>query len=277
MDYTRDIFFHSDSGYCMPFLEEKQPVEVLLSFGKQNHPRTGEPFFHNGWDIKAQGYILLALGTGVVTGITTDDDRLMTIITRYGRYTVTYRHVKHSLVNVGDNVKAGDKLGVSHRFFHFGVRDNETDEWIDPSDFLTVIYSNILAYQQAESGNTDIPVNDMAIKTDYDDHREEIESLMSAYLPQMFGDMFKGKFQVPKFKNDELADILKGAAKSGVYGEEPRHPANPGGLGMSAIGVIQAFQNFFLTFFLSYIAMTQGIFLQGITEDSKKKLLNWGA
>lgn len=275
MDYTRDIFFFSKSGYCMPFIEETQPVEVLLDFGKQNHPRTSESFFHNGWDIKAQGYMLLALGTGTVTGITTDDDKLMTIITNYGKYTVIYRHVKHTLVNVGAQVKAGDKLGVSHRFFHFGVRDNEDDEWINPRDFLSVIYSNILAYQQAESGNTDIPVNEMPVNTKYDEHRDEIESLMSSYIGKMFGDVATGRFNVPESEKTKLMNIFKGASTQGIYGEEVRHPVNPGGLGTRAIATIQAFQNFFIGFFLAYMAQSQGLFLQCFSEEDKKKALNW--
>lgn len=275
MDYTRDIFFYSPSGYCMPFLEETQPVEVLLGFGKQTHPRTGETFFHSGWDIKAQGYMLRALGTGTVTGITTDDDKLMTIITNYGKYTVTYKHVKHTLVNVGAQVKAGDKLGVSHRFVHFDVWDTEENDWINPKDFLTVIYSNIIAHQQAESGNTDIPVNDMAVHTRYDEHQQEIESLMSTYIGRMFGDVAAGRFNVPDSERRKLMNIFTGATSQCIYGEEPRHPVNPGGLGTRALATIQAFQNFFITFFLAYMAQTQGLFLQCFSEEDKKKALNW--
>lgn len=275
MDYTRDIFFYSKSGYSMPFVEETQPVEVLLEFGMQNHPRTGETFFHNGWDIKAQGYILLALGSGVVTGITTDDDHLMTIITDYGSYVVTYRHVKHTLINVGAHVKAGERLGVSHRFIHFGVRDKEKDEWINPRDFLTVLYSNILVYQQGESGNKDIPVNEMHVNTKYDEHQQEIESLMGAYLPRMFGDILHGRFNVPETEAQKLKGIFTGASGHGIYNEEPRHPVNPGGIGSSGIPFIQMFQNFFIGFFLAYIAQSQGLFLQGFSEEDKKKVLNW--
>ena len=275
MDYTRDIFFYSPSGYCMPFVEETHPVEVLLGFGKQKHPRTGEEFIHCGWDIKAQGYILLALGTGEVRGMTREDDNTMTILTVYGRYHVEYKHVKHALVNVGDKVKAGDKLGVSHRFFHIGIWDDGSHEWIDPKDFLTVIYSNIISYQQAESGNTDIPVNDMPVHTKYDDHKDEIESLMSSYIGRMFGDVAQGRFNVPESEKRKLMDIFRGATAQGVYGEETRHPVNPGGLGARALSAIQAFQNFFIGFFLAYMAQSQGLFLQCFSEEDKKKALNW--
>lgn len=271
MDYTRDIYFYSNSGYAMPFKEDEKPVEILLGFGKQKHPRTGEEFWHNGWDIKAPDYMLLALGTGIVAGVITDEDKKMSVIIRYGEYDVLYRHLKHVIVTVGDNVVAGTKVGVSHRFFHLGVKHNK--EYINPEDLLSVIYANYLTYMQVESGNTEVPVNGMNASTPYDEKSEEIENLMERYLPQMFGDIFRGKYAVPKQKEEQLRGIFRKASDQNIYGEEARTVINPGGIGRRGLSIIEEFQFFFITFFLGFISQRYGIFLSGTDEDTKKKLM----
>lgn len=271
MDYTRDIYFYSNSGYAMPFKEDDKPVEVLLGFGKQKHPRTGEEFLHNGWDIKAPDYMLLALGTGIVAGVMTDEDKKMTLTIRYGEYDVIYRHLKHVIVGVGDNVVAGTKVGVSHRFFHLGVKHN--GEYLNPEDLLSVIYANYLTYMQVENGNTEVPVNGMNVNTPYDEKHEELEMLMEKYLPQMFGEILKGRYAVPKAKEEQLRGIFHRAASDNIYGEQPRTVVNPGGLGMRGLSIIEEFQFFFITFFLGFISQRFGIFLSGTDEETKKKLM----
>ena len=45
----KDMLLESASGYMMPFpLEEKDNIQATLAFGEQNHPLTGEKFFHKG-------------------------------------------------------------------------------------------------------------------------------------------------------------------------------------------------------------------------------------
>ena len=48
MTYTQEMNLTSSSGYCMPFEERDRDVQLTLGYGKQNHPKTGEEFFHHG-------------------------------------------------------------------------------------------------------------------------------------------------------------------------------------------------------------------------------------
>ena len=69
MKYTEEMILRSPSGYCMPFEEREKSVELSLRYGKQKHPVTGEEFFHHGLDFKASNYLLSALASGTVSGI----------------------------------------------------------------------------------------------------------------------------------------------------------------------------------------------------------------
>ena len=46
MHYTQEMMLQSTSGYCMPFEESEKDVEMLLGYGREKHPETGEMFFH---------------------------------------------------------------------------------------------------------------------------------------------------------------------------------------------------------------------------------------
>ena len=51
MRYSKDMLLESDSGFMMPFeLDENNSVPVILDYGQQTHPNTGEMFFHKGVD-----------------------------------------------------------------------------------------------------------------------------------------------------------------------------------------------------------------------------------
>ena len=40
MKYTQEMILQSQSGYCMPFEERENEVEMILGYGKQPHPET---------------------------------------------------------------------------------------------------------------------------------------------------------------------------------------------------------------------------------------------
>lgn len=272
MDYTQDMFLLSDSGYAMPFrAENDKPIEILLPYGKQKHPRTGQEFWHTGWDIKTDTTILQALASGKVIGITSADDHTMTLVIRYGRYEVTYSHLQGILVNFDAPVVAGTKVAVSNRFFHFGVKLHGDD--INPVDFLGMIYSNMLAYEQAESDNTQIPVNMLPVNTAYDKDSEEIESMMINYLPDFLGSVYKGRYSVPDSQMTLLREVFKGAYNDKCFFETMPSLTNPLGLSTKAKIWIESFQNLFIQMFLAFMAQTQSLFLTSADEESKKKLI----
>ena len=57
MDYTQEMNLVSASGYCMPFEERDGEVKMLLGYGEQAHPKSGETFFHHGVDFGTHRYI----------------------------------------------------------------------------------------------------------------------------------------------------------------------------------------------------------------------------
>ena len=55
MKYSVDMLLDSDSGYFFPFVVlEDEEVSVILDYGKQINPNTGEQFFHKGLDFSAK-------------------------------------------------------------------------------------------------------------------------------------------------------------------------------------------------------------------------------
>lgn len=49
MDYTQEMNLVSTSGYCMPFEERDGEVKMLLGYGEQAHPKSGETFSTTAW------------------------------------------------------------------------------------------------------------------------------------------------------------------------------------------------------------------------------------
>lgn len=271
MDYTQEMFLVSKSGYAMPFKEGDSPVNVLLPYGEVQHPKTKKKFFHKGWDIESRDYVLQALATGVVIGITTNEEQGMSIVIRYDKYDVTYSHIQHCLVKFGDHVVASMPVATAKRFFHFGVKRGNED--IDPQDFLTMIYGNMLTFQQAESENIMIPVNDMDVHTRYDENREEVESLLVRFLPSFMGAVATGRYQVPNREKESLTNIFTEAYDDHSFYETAPSLMNPLGLGNKAKRHVEDFYDLIIGLILRFAAVTQNIYLSTATEDDKKKYL----
>lgn len=271
MDYTQEMFLVSKSGYAMPFKEDDSPVNVLLPYGEVQHPKTKQMFFHKGWDIESRDYVLQALATGIVIGITTNDEQGMSIVIRYDKYDVTYSHIQHCLVKFGEHVVASMPVAIAKRFFHLGVKRGNED--IDPQDFLTMIYGNMLAFQQAESENTIIPVNDMDVHTRYDANRDEVESLLVRFLPSFMGAVATGRYLVPNSERESLVNIFSEAYHDHSFYETAPSLMNPLGLGNKAKRHVEDFYDLIIGLILSFAAVTQNIYLSTATEDDKKKYL----
>ena len=79
------MILHSASGYSMP-IEEKggADVQMGLSYGRHTHPDSGEAFFNHGIDFNIKGYLLMAVASGRVSGISTGQGRGISLKFRYG-------------------------------------------------------------------------------------------------------------------------------------------------------------------------------------------------
>mgnify|MGYP000938297525 FL=1 len=177
MDATdyKDMLLESASGFMMPFaLDEKEELNVILPFGEQTHPKTGEKFQHQGVDYAVKDRPLYAIASGMVIGAGHDAVHENYIIARYGKYEVTYGHISEAYTPYGTNVKAGQEIAHAGEFLHMGVRFNGKE--LDPDNFIAMIWANI--QQLAAMGITHQPTAEVLgnkkIVTKYDDCQDEI-------------------------------------------------------------------------------------------------------
>ena len=271
MRYTEEMMLQSKSGYCMPFEERPgKDVEMTLGYGEQKHPLTGETFFHHGVDFSASHYLLAALATGVVSAIGSDDRHGICQTIRYGKYEVTYGHLSNVLVNFGQAVKAGQTVAVSGERLHIEVRF--AGEELNPIEFLTMLYANIKACQQARrDGTVDLETFEMSLPTQYDADSKEIEQLMLRFLPSYMEDLQRGLYVLPEHTEQSLRNIFTvGAMKSYFYETMPSI-ANPLGIGRRAMPLACKVQNLLIADFLNYLALRHDVYLSTLDDALKKK------
>lgn len=143
------MILQSDSGYCMPFEEPQgKDVELSLGYGEQVHPATGEKFFHHGIDFNVRCYMLSAVASGIVSGVGNDPVHGICQTVRYGGYEVTYGHLSNVFAQFGQRVKAGQTVALSGERLHIEVKFK--GEELNPIEFLTMLYGNIKALQEAD-------------------------------------------------------------------------------------------------------------------------------
>ena len=270
MDYTQEMNLASASGYCMPFEERDGEVKLLLGYGEQAHPKTGEKFFHHGVDFGTHRYILAAVADGVVTGIGSNPTHGLFQVTRYGKYEVTYAHLARAMAPFGAKVKAGSVLAISGDLLHLEVRYD--GEEINPIDFLAMLYGNLkMMQQQGHTGMPDFDTLEMNIPTEYDDCREEIEQLMLRFYPDYLSEIGNGQYQVADRTAQSLRNIFSLSAIRNYFYEVIPSLANPLGIGTRSMPIAAKVQNLLISDFLGYLAFRHGVFLSMLDENGKKK------
>lgn len=267
------MFLESPSGYMLPFLLEREDetVEIMLPYGDQVHPRTGERFFHHGVDFVCDHLPLLAVASGLVVGAGSDGERGDFIVTRYGKYQVRYCHLSEVVAGYGTRVEAGQQIAVSGDFLHIDVRFD--GEELNPEDFLKMLFGNISQLMALdmekfpESVSADIPVI-----TDYDADREEIEALMQKWMPRYFTDITSGSYKPSQNTEATLRLLLEKAAERGYFYQDIPSLVNPLGLGEGGGDVAGRVQSVLIEDFLVYLASRHGVYLSSWDDDKKKRL-----
>lgn len=263
----------SQSGYCMPFEERNNNVQLLLGYGKQKHPATGEEFFHHGVDFHAPHYLLSALATGQITGIGKDGIHGITLTMQFGNYEVLYGHLSSVYAQFGKYVKAGQTVAVSHDILHMEVRYNGQE--IDPLEFVTMLYGNIKTQQfELSGGEEQFAVPDMEVHNDYESNEEEIEELMMRFFPMYMGDLIASRYMVPSQTELSLRNLFSLSAIKECFFETIPNMANPLGMGRKSIPLITKAQNLLIGDFLNYLALRQHVFLSTMSLNEKKKRSN---
>lgn len=271
MKYTEEMILHSDSGYCMPFAEpDGRDVSLSLGYGEQNHPESGEKFFHHGIDFDVRRYLLSAVASGVVSGIGNDPTHGICQTIRYGQYEVTYGHLSNVFAQFGRQVKAGQTVAMSGDLLHVGVKFK--GEEMDPLEFLAMLYGNIKAMQEA-GGDSAGGFYDGAPETDYERDREEIERLMFRFLPLYMDDLRLGRYTVPEHTEQSLRNIFTTGAMKAYFYERMPSMANPLGLGQKALPLVCKVQNLLIADFLNYLALRHEVYLSTMGGGNLKKKL----
>ncbi len=270
MKYTEEMILHSDSGYCMPFEEPQgKDVEMSLGYGEQVHPATGEKFFHHGIDFNVRCYMLSAVASGIVSGVGNDPVHGICQTVRYGGYEVTYGHLSNVFAQFGQRVKAGQTVALSGERLHIEVKFK--GEELNPIEFLTMLYGNIKALQEADgNGAASFYDAETGVKNDYEKDQREIEELMLRFLPLYMEDLQRGAYTVPAHTEQSLRHIFTmGAAKEYFYEKMPSM-YNPLGLGRKAMPLACKVQNLLIADFLNYLALRHEVYLSATGGEVKK-------
>ena len=168
----------------------------------------------------------------------------------------------YTLAAVASGIVSGDKL-------HIGIRFK--GEELNPLEFLTMLYGNIQALCHADGGEAATSPNmEMALTTDYEQDRQEIEELMLRFLPYYMEDLQRGAYRLPPHTEQSLRHVFTmGAVKEYFYENMPSI-SNPLGLGHKAMPLACKVQNLLIADFLHYLALRHGVYLSTMGDDVKK-------
>lgn len=88
-------------------------IKVNSSFGVRKDPFTGSKSAHSGMDLQANYEEVYSMFDGIVEDIGSDSRSGHYVILRHGEYTVSYCHMSRIAVRKGDELIAGDPVGIS--------------------------------------------------------------------------------------------------------------------------------------------------------------------
>lgn len=274
MKYTKDMLLESDSGFMMPFeLEKDDTVPIILDFGQQTHPQTGETFFHRGMDFAISDVPLFAIASGTVKGCGDEGIHGKFIIVSYGEYEVEYGHLARYDCKYGTIVKAGDIIAQAGTFLHLGVRFHAKD--IHPFEFLDMIFSNIKNLASCKKNHTPfIDEFGVIISSSYDEDMEEIEKMMARWLPSYYGEINNGTFASSKRISESLRQLLQQAAEENLYYEVLPSVSNPLGLSKKGVRVASKMVDLMIEDFLAFVVLRHNHYVDTWDKDRRKSFAN---
>lgn len=267
----KDMLLESASGFFMPFPgDEEHDVEILLGYGEQVHPATGQKFNHTGIDLATGSLPLFAVATGTVVGVGNDAVHENFIITRYGKYDVKYGHVSEAYCNYGTHVKAGQQIAKSGSILHFEVRFD--GQLLDPAEFLKMLYSNIMQLTVIGTGEAQFVDLDVPVKTDYDADQNEILQLMLRWLPEYMNELRSGRYHTSDLVEAQLRNIFMQSAEKNYFFESIPSLSNPLGLSGRSSLMAGKVQSLLIGDFLNFLGSRHNIFVSTWDDDKKKVL-----
>lgn len=271
MRYSKDMLLESDSGFMMPFeLDENNSVPVILDYGQQTHPNTGDMFFHKGVDFALSENPLFGIATGTVKGYGEEGIHDKFIIVSYGNYEVEYGHLSECYVKYGDTVKASQHIASSGPFLHIGVRFQGQD--MNPFEFLDMIYSNIKHLSTCKKTRT--PFMDdfgVIVPSSYDNEMDEIEKLMSRWLPSYYNEINNKSYVSSTRVSGNLQSLLSQAAEENLYYEVCPTVSNPLGLSQKGVNVASKMLDLLIEDFLAFVVLRFNVYPESWSKDRCKE------
>ena len=272
MEFSENMILQSESGFSMPISDQENGIQILLPYGEQKNPTTGEDFFHHGVDFVTTDAPVYAMASGVVAGIGTDPVHETYMRVRHGRYEVTYGHILSPAVNYGSPVIAGQPVAKSGHFLHVGVTFDGKD--LNPLDFIGMIYGNV--QQLAAMGMASKPNMvefDIEAQTKYDKDKTDMTKYLSQYFPYYFQALCTGSYSPSDQFQNSLRNTFAQAASKHYYFESIPSTSNPLGLSERSQPLVSKVLNLLLDDFVRYLGLQQGMFLPSWSEEQKKTLV----
>lgn len=265
------MIMESASGFVLPLIfDESENVEVVLKYGQQTHPETGEKFFHHGTDIFADHRYLFAVATGTVIGLGNEKVHGNYMVLRHGKYEIKYGHLSQSYVQYGEHVVAGQPVALTDSHLH--IESKFSDQELDPEDVLEMLKFNMETLNaMGLTDFTQIKGADYNVKTNYDKWQEEIQEMMMRLMPSYFNDLASGLYQPPVMMLQSLRNAFAQSADKNYFYEQIAGLGNPLGLSQRAAPLAGKVQNIMIEDFLNYAAMRHGAYVPSWDGDQKKK------
>lgn len=119
-------------------------MSVTSPYGTRKDPFTGATARHSGLDLKAFNEEVFSMFDGKVTHVGADERSGKYVTLRYGEYTVSFCHLSKILVKDGDEVFAGDVVGISGATGratapHLHITCKQNEEYKNPSLLIKYI------------------------------------------------------------------------------------------------------------------------------------------
>lgn len=270
----KDMMLMSEHGYMMPFvLVSPETLQVTLGYGQQIHPMTGDKFLHKGIDVVCKNKDLYSVADGLVIGAGNDSVHDNYIVTRYGKYEVTYGHLSEAYTPYGTNVLAGTVIAKSGDFLHLGVRFDSKE--LDPLMFLGMLFQNVQLFAAAKIN--EIPSSEdldgKEIHTPYDKDRDEIMLMFTHWLPAYLNELTQGSYAPSNRIETSLRNVFSQSADKNYFYETIPSVNNPLGLTARAAPLVEKIQSLLIGDFLNYMALRHGKYLSTWDEGQKKNFL----
>lgn len=160
----------ADRGYWIDrYLSVSYPlksIKVNSSFGVRKDPFTGKKSTHSGLDLQARYEEVYSMFDGSIEKIGSDSRSGNYVILRHGSYTVSYCHMSRVTVKEGDEVIAGDPVGISGNSGrstgpHLHITCKYKGETRDPYTLLVYIKDVRVEAVAALGGSKDVRTKDV--------------------------------------------------------------------------------------------------------------------